>query len=100
MAISPLVAYYAGDSWNPLPEASSALAARYVRAKHPDLVVLEPRDADRFYLAAWRSDGIPLPADLLYRTPGASSRAVQVYRLYRGRPTTCSTSATANENAN
>ena len=82
MAVTPLVAYYAGDVWNPLPWSTSAVAARYVRRKDPDLVVLEARDPDRPYLAEWRRNGIPLHAQLVYRSPGDGSRAVAVYRLH------------------
>jgi 4-amino-4-deoxy-L-arabinose transferase-like glycosyltransferase len=81
MAVTPLVAYYAGDVWNALPAATSANAATYVRKKAPDLVVLEPRDADRTYLAQWRQSGIPGGAQLIYQSPGDPANAIQVYRL-------------------
>ncbi len=86
MAVTPLVAYYAGDAWNALPWATSAEAMRYVRNKRPDLVVLEPHEPDRPYLAAWRRTGIPGGADLLYQSPGDPTRAVQVYQLHEKSP--------------
>jgi 4-amino-4-deoxy-L-arabinose transferase-like glycosyltransferase len=79
-SVTPLVPYYAGARWNALPYADSATAAAYVRRKHPDLVVLEPRDVDRPYLADWRAHGIPNDtARLVYRSPGAPEDAVLVY---------------------
>jgi 4-amino-4-deoxy-L-arabinose transferase-like glycosyltransferase len=81
MAVTPLVAYYAGIVWNALPSATSAEAAKYVRKKAPDLIVLEPHDADRSYLPDWRRSGIPGGATLVYESPGDPARAIQVYRL-------------------
>lgn len=82
MAVTPLVPYYAGDIWNALPWATSEEAAIYVRHKHPALVVLEPRELDRTYLAAWRRDGIPgSGGHLVYTSGGAPAYAVRVYAL-------------------
>lgn len=82
MSVSPLVAYYAGDVWNALPWGTSNQAAAYLRLKRPDLVVLEPRGADRPYLAEWRRHGIPgVDVPVAYMSPGAPDVAILVYDL-------------------
>jgi hypothetical protein len=82
MAISDIVPFYARGTWYPLPWASSENAAAYVRAKRPAFVVLEPRLADRSYLADWRTHGIPgTAARLVYTSPGDAETAVEVLKL-------------------
>jgi len=57
---SSVVAYYAGaDQWL-YPYADSTLALRYIHAKHPDYLVIEPGTGlSTTYLADWIRDGIP-----------------------------------------
>jgi 4-amino-4-deoxy-L-arabinose transferase-like glycosyltransferase len=65
---SAVVAYYAGaDQWL-YPYADGSLALRYIRAKHPDYLVIEPGTGNSTpYLAEWIQNGIPDPqAKLIY----------------------------------
>lgn len=79
-SVSGDVPYYAGDTAIALPYATSARTLAYLRRKRPDLIVLEPPDVARPYLAAWRAHGIPDPrARLGYTSSGPAARAIEVY---------------------
>ncbi len=82
MESSDRVAYYAGARWAPLPNATPALAARYVARVHPAFVALES-DAAATYpeVPVWLARGLPLTGARTVYASASGHLRVTVYRL-------------------
>jgi 4-amino-4-deoxy-L-arabinose transferase-like glycosyltransferase len=75
---SSVVAYYAGaDQWL-YPYADGSLALRYIRAKRPDYLVIEPGTGVATpYLAEWAANGVPdADAKMVYSEDSELGRTV------------------------
>jgi 4-amino-4-deoxy-L-arabinose transferase-like glycosyltransferase len=78
----PILPYYAGELWVPLPSADSRIALDYIRQKHPSFVVLRSENTGDFpYYKDWLDRGIPdARAKLIYRAGTAPDDELRIYR--------------------
>jgi hypothetical protein len=75
----PVLAYYAGALYIPLPHSSGETALRYIERAEPDYMVLENRH-DEDYLTEWIGSGVPSPHAQLQRRWIAGRDTVLVVR--------------------
>ena len=84
MSVEPQIPYYAAGTFLPLPYADGSVALRYIRAKHPDFIVLTAESsAVTPYIADWLAFGIPdLAARRVYRVGSDRTPLALIYEWH------------------